>query len=286
MIQYSLTCENGHAFEAWFKSASAYDDQAARGIVTCPVCSTRKVEKAPMAPAIGHASALAPVETARDDEKVPVSIGHPQQAELRAAMKALRDKVVAEADYVGDQFAAEARRMHADTGEARGIYGEATREEVAGLIEEGIDEGLGVLVWSPLAGGLLSGKYRRDTSPEGSRHTIGFKEPPIYDRDKLYDIVDVIVAVAEAHGVSGAQVALAWLLQRPGVSSIVIGGRTDDHFADNLKAADLKLGADEIARLDAVSQLDLIYPYWHQNFTASDRLGPADLVLHKPYLEG
>lgn len=92
--------------------------------------------------------------------------------------------------------------------------------------------------------------------------------------------------MAKAHGVSGAQVSLAWLLQRPLVASVIIGGRTTAQFEDNLKAAELQLTPDDIARLDKVSQPNLIYPYWHQSFTAADRLSPADLVLHRPYLEG
>ena len=83
-----------------------------------------------------------------------------------------------------------------------------------------------MLMWSPLAGGLLSGKYRRgQPPPEGPRHTSEWSEPPVYDEDKLYDTIEVLVEVAEAHGVSAAQVALAWLLGRPGVTSLVIGAR-------------------------------------------------------------
>jgi aryl-alcohol dehydrogenase-like predicted oxidoreductase len=153
------------------------------------------------------------------------------------------------------------------------------------LVPISIDQGLGILVWSPLAGGLLSGKYRRDSGPESGRHVGGSKEPPVYDPDKLYDIIDAVVAVGEAHGVSGAQVALAWLLQRPAVTSVVIGGRSDAQFRDNLAAAELKLTPEDVARLDAVSQPNLMYPYWHQSFTAQDRLGEADLSLHRPFLD-
>lgn len=160
------------------------------------------------------------------------------------------------------------------------------REAEYELVPVSLDQGLGILVWSPIAGGLLSGKYRRDSAPEGTRHKLGWKEPPVHDEDKLYDIVDEIVAIAGEHGVSGAQVALAWLLQRPGVTSVIIGGRTDAHFEDNLAAADLKLTGDQVARLDRVSQPDLLYPYWHQNWTANDRLGEADMALHRPFLEG
>ncbi|RUT30295.1 aldo/keto reductase [Arsenicitalea aurantiaca] len=161
-----------------------------------------------------------------------------------------------------------------------------TRDAEYELVPIGLDQGLGILVWSPIAGGLLSGKYRRDAQkPEGARHQSVQKEPPVRDWEKLYDIVDVIVSVAEARGVSGAQVALAWLLGRPGVTSVIIGGRNEAQFEDNLAAVNLDLTEDERARLDAVSQPPLLYPYWHQSFTAADRLGPADLALHAPYLE-
>ncbi|HEY4351138.1 MAG TPA: aldo/keto reductase [Paraburkholderia sp.] len=147
------------------------------------------------------------------------------------------------------------------------------------------DQGLGILVWSPLAGGLLSGKHRRDTTPEGTRQLAGWTEPPIRDAERLWDIVDVLVEVAAEHDVSGARVALAWLLGRPAVSSVVIGGRNHDQLRDNLAAADLKLTAEQRARLDKVSLPPLLYPYWHQSWTASERLGPADLSLIGPHLQ-
>ncbi len=153
------------------------------------------------------------------------------------------------------------------------------------LIPLGVDQGLGTLVWSPLAGGLLSGKYRRgQDAPAGSRHLTDWNEPPVYDEDKLYDTVDVVVDVAESHDVSAAQVALAWLLGRPTVSSVVIGARTEEQLADNLRAAELTLSDQEAGRLEEVSRPPLIYPYWHQRKTASDRLSPADLALLAPFL--
>src|ERR1700761_491452 len=147
------------------------------------------------------------------------------------------------------------------------------------------DQGLGILVWSPLAGGLLSGKHRRDTTPEGTRQLAGWTEPPIRDAERLWNIVDVLVDVAAEHDVSGARVALAWLLGRPAVSSVVIGGRNNDQLRDNLAAANLKLTAEQRARLDAVSLPPLLYPYWHQAWTASERLGPTDLSLIGPHLQ-
>src|SRR5690606_22372945 len=110
-----------------------------------------------------------------------------------------------------------------------------SREAEYELVPLGLDQGVSVLVWSPLAGGLLSGKYTRAARPESGRHVTGFREPPIPDWERLYDIVEVINAVAEEHGVSGAQVALAWLLQRPLVASVIIGGRNLEQFQDNLR---------------------------------------------------
>ncbi|MFP5078246.1 aldo/keto reductase [Rhizobium sp. YIM 134829] len=153
------------------------------------------------------------------------------------------------------------------------------------LLPISIDQGLGVLVWSPIAGGLLSGKHRRDHTPEGSRQAAGWTEPPIRDVDRLWRIVDVLVGIAESRGVSAAQVALAWLIGRKTVTSVIIGGRTEAQFRDNLAAADLALTAEERARLDAVSTPPLLYPYWHQMQTASGRLGEADLSLIAPFLD-
>ena len=155
------------------------------------------------------------------------------------------------------------------------------------LVPLGLDQGLGTFVWSPLAGGLLSGKFRRgQDAPEGSRGLSDWGEPPVYDEDGLYDTIDVLVEIAEAHDVSAAQVALAWLLRQPSVSSVIIGARTDEQLADNLRAGELELSAAEIGRLEQVSRPDLLYPYWHQMKTGADRLGPADLSLIGKYMEG
>jgi aryl-alcohol dehydrogenase-like predicted oxidoreductase len=158
------------------------------------------------------------------------------------------------------------------------------REAEYELVPLAIDQECSILVWSPLAGGLLSGKYRRDRDASEGRHVAGWDEPPVYDTDKLYDTVDVLVEIADGRGVSAARVALAWLLGRPGVASVIVGARTDEQLADNLKAAELELSEEERRRLDEVSALPLIYPFWHQAKTASDRLGPADLSLLGPHV--
>lgn len=159
------------------------------------------------------------------------------------------------------------------------------REAENELLPLAHDQGLGVLVWSPLAGGLLSGKHRRDrAAPEGTRQLAGWDEPPIDDEGRLWDIIDVLVRIADARGVSGAQIALAWLLGRPTVTSVIVGARNEAQLADNLKAAALELTDEERAALDRVSLRPLQYPYWHQAQTASDRLGPADLIVLAPHL--
>jgi len=159
-------------------------------------------------------------------------------------------------------------------------YSLQSRDAEYELVPAGLDQGVGILVWSPLAGGLLSGKYRRGQDmPEGSRHLTDWNEPPVHDEDQLYDIVEVLVEIAESRGVSPAQVALAWTLGRPGISTVVVGARTEEQLADNLGAADLALEDDERSRLDEVSAPRLMYPYWHQAKSASERLSEADLTL-------
>jgi aryl-alcohol dehydrogenase-like predicted oxidoreductase len=165
-------------------------------------------------------------------------------------------------------------------------YSLQARDAEYELVPITLDQGLGILVWSPLAGGLLSGKYRRGQSgPEGSRHLNNWGEPPIHDEDQLYNIVDALVEIAGAHKVSAAQIALAYLLGRPGVTSIIIGARSEEQLKDNLGAADVKLTAEERARLDKASQPRLLYPYWHQAKTAKERLSAPDLALLRPYLQ-
>jgi aryl-alcohol dehydrogenase-like predicted oxidoreductase len=159
-------------------------------------------------------------------------------------------------------------------------YSLQARDAEYELVPITLDQGLGILVWSPLAGGLLSGKYRRgQQSPEGSRHFNDWGEPPVHNEHQLYDIIDVLVEVGKARKASAAQVALAYLLGRPGVTSVVIGARTENQLVDNLAAANVVLTAEERGRLDAVSAPVLLYPYWHQAKTAKERLGPADLSL-------
>lgn len=168
-------------------------------------------------------------------------------------------------------------------------YSLQARDAENELLPAAADQGLGVLVWSPLAGGLMSGKYSRGKDgelkgPKGSRLLQDWSEPPIDFPDRMFRTIDVLKKVGRAHGVSPAQVALAWLLSRPSVTSLVVGARNEKQLADNLAAADLVLDGGEIAKLEAVSRPALLYPYWHQRNTASERLSAADRVLLEPYL--
>jgi aryl-alcohol dehydrogenase-like predicted oxidoreductase len=148
------------------------------------------------------------------------------------------------------------------------------------LVPVAIDQGIGILVWSPIAGGLLSGKYRRGVAgPPGGRHLTEWNEPPVYDEDKLYDTIEELVAIGEELGVSAAQLALAYTMAKPAVTSVIVGARTEEQLADNLAAADLKLSAADVERLDKVSAQPLPYPLWHQTRNASERFSPADWTL-------
>jgi hypothetical protein len=129
LIRFSLNCEHGHEFDAWFRSSDDYETQRKRGFVECPDCGSSKVDKALMAPA---------VSTTRKKEKIALALGEAQR-EAMAQLKTLTQKMRENADYVGDKFAEEARKIHFGETEARGIYGEATPEEARGLVEDGVE---------------------------------------------------------------------------------------------------------------------------------------------------
>jgi aryl-alcohol dehydrogenase-like predicted oxidoreductase len=138
------------------------------------------------------------------------------------------------------------------------IAGRDLERELVPLMK---DQHVGLMVWSPLAGGFLSGKYRRDAQgPQGARR-VEFDFPPI-NKERAYDIIDVMDGVAKEHNVSVARVALAWLLHQPHVTTLVIGAKTDQQLEDNLAATTLKLTPEQLQRLDAVSKLPAEYPQW------------------------
>ena len=144
MIRFDLRCREEHGFEAWFRDNASFEAQAAGGALECPVCGSREIEKAIMAPRIakGAQAPAEPTETPKDPGKTaPVAMGGtPDQAKaLRAALEDLRDKVEASCDYVGKGFPEEARKIHYGEAEARGIYGEASDKEAKELADEGVE---------------------------------------------------------------------------------------------------------------------------------------------------
>lgn len=164
-------------------------------------------------------------------------------------------------------------------------YTPHAREAEFELLPLGADQGLGTLVWSPLAGGLLSGKYRRNQPrPDDSRHTNGFPEPPIPDEVRLYDIIEEIVAVAEDVGATPAQVTMAYTLGRPGITSLIVGARNTTQLDDNLKCVDVVLADEYVDRIERVSRPAVPYPYWHQLRWIGERFSPAERPFLGPYL--
>jgi hypothetical protein len=147
MIRYSLICDKGHEFESWFADSAAYDKQAKRKLVNCPVCGSAKVEKAIMAPRLSSGTkkrggATAPVEAPEvpaPEAPAPVAMMSPQEREFRAKLKELRDHLTKNADDVGAKFPEEARKMHYGEAEHRSIYGVASPEDAKDLAEEGIE---------------------------------------------------------------------------------------------------------------------------------------------------
>ena len=151
MIRYALACERGHSFESWFANSTAYDKQIKHGLVVCPVCSSSKVEKAIMAPRLsggrkrddgptaGEPAAPAPAPVPVQGAPSPVAMMSPQEREFRKKLKELRAHLTQNADYVGQKFPEEARKMHYGETERRSIYGEASPDQAKELHEEGIE---------------------------------------------------------------------------------------------------------------------------------------------------
>ena len=154
MIHYQLRCDEGHEFDGWFKDSTAFERQAKRGLVECPTCGGTKVSRALMAPAVPKKSSQLP-----DPSPPPVAAksagrrkgGAGLPAEVQAALQRLRAEVEQNCDYVGPEFAEEARKMHRGESDKRGIYGETTKDEAESLAEEGIE--VASIPWVPRADG-------------------------------------------------------------------------------------------------------------------------------------
>jgi hypothetical protein len=152
MIRYNLVCAKGHEFESWFAGSAAYDKQARRGLVECPVCGSTKVEKALMTPRLTRTrksmlaaseapepAAPEPTVPAAPEPPTPVAVISPQEQELRTKLRELREHLVKNAENVGQQFPEEARKMHYGEKEHRSIYGTASADDAKALHEEGIE---------------------------------------------------------------------------------------------------------------------------------------------------
>ncbi|NRD59125.1 aldo/keto reductase [Corallococcus exiguus] len=151
------------------------------------------------------------------------------------------------------------------------IAGRDLERELVPLMK---DQQVGLMVWSPLAGGFLSGKYRRNAEgPEGARRTT-FDFPPV-DRERAYNAIDVMDEVAKETDTTVARVALAWLLHQPHVTTVILGAKTQAQLEDNLAASELRLSAEQLAKLDAVSKLPPEYPGWMVERQNADRFPPA-----------
>lgn len=132
------------------------------------------------------------------------------------------------------------------------------------------DQNLGLMVWSPLAGGLLSGKYKRNGENEGGRR-VNFDFPPV-NKDRAFDVVEALEPMAKSKGVSVAQLALAWLLHQSAVTTVIIGANTTNQLEDNLNATNVTFTPDELAQIDAVSKLPAEYPGWMIERQGADRV--------------
>src|ERR1700761_2608081 len=149
-------------------------------------------------------------------------------------------------------------------------YSLTSRDIEREVVPLAIDQNLAVMPWSPLAGGFLSGKYTRNTEKAGDSRRDVFDFPPV-NKDKAYDIIDVIAEIGKQHNVSAAQVALAWVRLQKGVTSTIIGAKTPEQLKDNITSVDLELSADELKRIDEVSALAKEYPGWMLERQSADR---------------
>lgn len=154
------------------------------------------------------------------------------------------------------------------------IAGRDLENEIVPMVQ---DQQMAILPWSPLAGGFLSGKYTRNNKPEGDRgdgpsRRLGFDFPPV-DKERAYDIIDVMQEIGNDHGVSVARIALAWVLAKPGVTSVIIGAKNTDQLLDNISTTEVSLTSEQLARLDEISAQPKPYPQWMIVRQSSDRFG-------------
>ncbi|MGH7725126.1 MAG: aldo/keto reductase [Candidatus Eiseniibacteriota bacterium] len=186
---------------------------------------------------------------------------------LDDAVREGKVRLIGASNHAGWQLmkalAASDRRGLARYVSLQALYNAIQRDLEYELVPLSLDQGLAILPWSPLAGGFLTGKYRRgQTRPEGARRTDREKAYLQFDEERGFDLIDALDVVAKNHGATVSQAALQWLLARPGVTSVIIGARTLAHLEDNLGAVTWKITPEEVATLDAISSMPRVYPYW------------------------
>ncbi len=150
------------------------------------------------------------------------------------------------------------------------FYALAGRDIEREIVPLALDQNLAIMPWSPLAGGFLSGKYTRNTEKVGNSRRDTFDFPPI-NKDKTFDIIDVIAEVAKQHNASVAEIALAWVRLQKGITSTIIGAKNVDQLNANIKSTEIQLSADDLKKIDEISALSREYPGWMVERQSADR---------------
>ncbi|WP_311970786.1 aldo/keto reductase [Pseudomonas baltica] len=168
-------------------------------------------------------------------------------------------------------------------------YTPESREAEYELLPLALDQSVGTLVWGPMGEGLLTGSTRRGHKPPANtRQGSDWPEPYVHDQERALDIIETLASVGEEHGVSVARVCLAWLKDRPGITSLIVGARTEEHLRDNLAAVDLQLTEAQTSRIESVTRRQPLYPYWHRFTAGIDRFDKAEqpfLAEHRKTIE-
>ena len=163
-------------------------------------------------------------------------------------------------------------------------YTPESREAEYELMPLSIDQNIGTLIWGPLGEGVFNGKLRRgQKAPEGTRQGNGWPEPYIHDMERAYDIIELLAEIGEKHNASIPRTCLAWLKDRPGVTSLIIGARNEAHLKDDLAAAEITLDQDDIDRIEAATRPAPQYPYWHRVVSGMDRIDRAEKTFIDHY---
>lgn len=180
-----------------------------------------------------------------------------------------------------------AERNHLNSPVSQQIYyTPESREAEFELLPMALDQNIGTLIWGPMGEGLLTGTVQRhQKTPDSSRQGNGWPEPYVHDMEHAWNVIDVLGEVAQELNASTAQVCLAWLLTRSGISSLIIGNRTEEHLRENLAAAELTLSEAQRKRIEQVTRPAPRYPYWHRFTSGMDRLDPSEKVFLDEYKE-